>query len=146
MKVITAQTDAEIQRCWPVMAELRPHVTEAEFLNRVRRQMTGGYLLAYVEAGDEITAVAGYRFLTNLAWGNFLYVDDLVTAEKHRSTGNGAYLLQWLCQQARKAGCERLELDSGVQRFQAHRFYLREGMIISSHHFSKQLDGQKLVQ
>ncbi|MGZ5001726.1 MAG: GNAT family N-acetyltransferase, partial [Chthoniobacterales bacterium] len=31
-------------------------------------------------------------------------------------------------------------LDSGVQRFDAHRFYLMKRMKISSHHFSLELD------
>jgi hypothetical protein len=34
----------------------------------------------------------------------------------------------------------RLELDSGVQRFAAHRFYFRERMWISRHHFSLELN------
>jgi hypothetical protein len=41
--------------------------------------------------------------------------------------------------EARATGCAKLELDSGVQRFDAHRFYLRKRMIISSHHFSLEL-------
>jgi hypothetical protein len=41
--------------------------------------------------------------------------------------------------EARAAGCIKLELDSGVQRFAAHRFYLTKRMIISSHHFSLEL-------
>lgn len=40
---------------------------------------------------------------------------------------------------ARAAGCSVLDLDSGVQRFDAHRFSLRERRHISSHHFSKRL-------
>jgi hypothetical protein len=44
-------------------------------------------------------------------------------------------LFDWLVGEARAAGCQSLELDSGVQRFDAHRFYLRNRMAISSHHF-----------
>ena len=29
-----------------------------------------------------------------------------------------------------------LDLDSGVQRFPAHRFYLGQGMAITAHHFA----------
>jgi hypothetical protein len=32
-----------------------------------------------------------------------------------------------------------LDLDSGVHRHDAHRFYLRERMLISAHHFTKPL-------
>ena len=44
--------------------------------------------------------------------------------------------MDWLKCHARENECEQIHLDSGVQRFPAHRFYLREGFDIASHHFS----------
>jgi hypothetical protein len=44
-------------------------------------------------------------------------------------------LLDWMIERAREENCKSLELDSGVQRFDAHRFYLTNRMVISSHHF-----------
>ncbi len=82
---------------------------------------------------------AGFRIVEFLAWGRFLYVDDLVTAENSRSEGQGKRMLDWLASLAREEGCGQLQLDSGVQRHDAHRFYFREGMKISSYHFSKVL-------
>lgn len=132
-----AQTPAEIGRCHEVMRELRPKfTTRKKFVERVVRQQGQGYLLAFVEARGEIRAVAGYRFLESLFSGRFLYVDDLVTRERDRSDGFGGKLLDWLAEQARAHNCENLELDSGVQRFDAHRFYLTKRMKIAAHHFS----------
>ena len=82
-----------------------------------------------------VLAVAGYRYYEKLFSGRNLYVDDLVTADQHRSRGYGSALLNWLAEQARTHGCTQLELDSGVQRFEAHRFYFRERMHVSSYHF-----------
>ena len=141
MAVNLAQTDAEIYECWPVMAQLRPHLKEAEFLPRVRAQMRDGYQLAFVRHEGKAAAVAGFRILENLAWGHFCYVDDLVTDERTRSHGLGAELMKWLKELARERNCERLELDSGVHRHGAHRFYLRERMWISCYHFSLELGG-----
>ena len=46
-KIVLAEGDREIQSCYPVMAELRPHVRPDEFLSRVKRQAeTAGYKLA----------------------------------------------------------------------------------------------------
>ena len=45
-------------------------------------------------------------------------------------------MFAWLKAYSRGHGCSQLQLDSGVQRFEAHRFYLREGFHISSHHFA----------
>jgi hypothetical protein len=66
----------------------------------------------------------GYRIMESLYAGRFCYVDDLVTDQTARSLGYGGALFDWLVAEARAAGCGRLELDSGVQRFDAHRFYL----------------------
>ena len=44
-------------------------------------------------------------------------------------------MMDWLVGRAKERGCDELHLDSGVQRYGAHRFYLRYGMDITSHHF-----------
>jgi GNAT superfamily N-acetyltransferase len=138
-----AETEGSIARCFPVMAQLRPHIAEADFVGRVQRQQKEGYRLAYLEAQSEVRAVAGYRMEERLVSGRMCYVDDLVTDENHRSCGFGGALFEWLVKRARDAGCESFELDSGVQRFAAHRFYLSQRMRISSHHFSMSLDGDE---
>jgi GNAT superfamily N-acetyltransferase len=75
-----------------------------------------------------------------LAWGKFLYVDDLVAKSDDRSKGFGGALFDWLIEYARKEGCDQFHLDSGVQRFAAHRFYLTKRMIIEAHHFGLKLN------
>lgn len=136
IEVGVAQTQDQIRKCFPVIRELRSHITdEQDFVDRVLRQQKQGYQLAFLEAGGEICALAGYRLLESLFSGRNLYVDDLVTRERDRSRGFGAELLNWLISQAREHCCETLELDSGVQRFDAHRFYFSKRMSISSYHF-----------
>jgi GNAT superfamily N-acetyltransferase len=139
-EIAIAHTDDEIRACFPVMRQLRPHLAENQFVARVRRQEREGFQLAFVRSGDTIHAVTGFRFLENLASGKILYVDDLVTHADKRSQGWGGVLLDWLTAQARARDCAALELDSGVQRFGAHRFYLRRRMDIVSHHFRLVLD------
>ena len=130
-----AATNDDIARCFPVMAQLRPHLERSEFVARVRRQIADGYRLAYLREENTVRAVAGYRILENLAWGRFLYVDDLVTDEAARSQGHGKALLAWLAERARQEGCAQLHLDSGHHRKDAHRFYLREGLDNAGLHF-----------
>ena len=138
-RIFLAEEDREIRDCYPVMAELRPHVGEEEFLPRVRRQsQTDGYKMAYLFDG-EVKAVAGFRVSECLAWGRFLWVDDLVVRGGERSKGYGGTLFDWLVEYAREQGCAQLHLDSRVQRFDAHRFYLNKRMIIECHHFSLDL-------
>jgi GNAT superfamily N-acetyltransferase len=135
-----AQSDEDIAGCFQVMRQLRPHLLPGAFVARVRLQEKGGYQLAYLEADRQVQSVAGFRLIENLSRGRVLYVDDLVTDAESRSHGFGRELLGWLIERAQDRGCQSLELDSGVQRFAAHRFYLSNRMFISSHHFRLMLD------
>ncbi|MGH7856995.1 MAG: GNAT family N-acetyltransferase [Candidatus Binatia bacterium] len=135
IRIGIAETDEEVLACFPTMGHLRRHLVRDEFLARIRRQERAGYRLAFLEGDGRVRAVAGFRILESLASGRFLYVDDLVSDPADRSKGYGGALFDWLVERARSEGCDDLELDSGVQRFGAHRFYLRKRMEISSHHF-----------
>lgn len=135
MKISVAQTNADISRCFPVMQQLRPHLVEADFIVTVHRMRSEGFHLACLEEDGVVRAVAGYRYNEKLFSGRNLYVDDLVTDASHRSRGHGARLLAWLSAEARAHDCVQLELDSGVQRLDAHRFYFRERMYVSAFHF-----------
>lgn len=143
MGIHLASSDQEIAACFPVMHQLRPHLTPDAFLARVRSQQPAGYRLAYLEVAGRPVAVAGFRVSESLVSGRFLYVDDLVTLDAERSKGHGAQLLEWLLDQARAEGCQELELDSGIQRKDAHRFYQREGLTIRSYHFEIALDDRR---
>ncbi len=139
MPIALATTAEEISRCFAVMAELRPHLKESEFAARIQRQQRAGYHLACLSEKRKILALAGYRYSESLSWGKFMYVDDLVTAEKSRSRGHGQKLFKWLVSEAKSRDCDQLHLDSGVQRFGAHRFYLASRMDIIAHHFAVKL-------
>ena len=138
-RIRLAETREDVARCYAVMHELRPHLEPGPFVDQVARQRAEGYRLAFLEDAGAVQACAGYRISESLMRGRFMYVDDLVTASAARSRGFGAELFHWLKDQARAAGCGRLHLDSGVQRFAAHRFYLRERMDILAHHFGLKL-------
>ncbi len=139
IKIDLARSREEIECCYPVMAELRPHLEREEFYSQVVRQRElAGYRLVYLKEG-EIKAVAGFRISECLAWGRFLYVDDLVVKSGERSKGYGGALLDWLVAYAREQQCDEFHLDSGVQRFAAHRFYLQKRLEITCHHFAMKL-------
>lgn len=135
--------DARWATALPVLQELRPHVDDAQLRAVYTEGRAQGYrflgAFAPDDTGDRCLGLAGYRVIATVVFGRKLYVDDLVTASAARGTGVGAALVAELERRARDAGCTVLDLDSGVQRFDAHRFYLRERMHISSHHFSKRL-------
>jgi GNAT superfamily N-acetyltransferase len=138
-------TAGETAQAFEAMRALRTHHDdEAEFVRRVdEQQRPQGYRLvgAFDEAG-RCLAVAGFRELHNLAWGDVVYVDDLSTHPDGRRRGYGRALLEWCAEEARRLGCDALHLDSGVEanRLDAHRLYLNTGMRITSFHFAKPVE------
>jgi GNAT superfamily N-acetyltransferase len=139
--VRVAKSAQELNACFLVMQQLRSHLTLEQFQDMVQRmQAAEGYKLAYLAEGDAVVAVAGYRYMEMLyTGGKVLYVDDLVTDTNQRSRGYGHTLLSWLREEATRENCGELHLDSGVQRFDAHRFYFSERMHVSSYHFRLKL-------
>jgi GNAT superfamily N-acetyltransferase len=125
----------------PVLVELRPHLDQASFAAVYAEGHRQGLRFLAAYDGPRCVGVAGWRILALTFAGRKLYVDDLVTTSDGRSKGVGHALLAELETRAVAAGCTVLDLDSGVQRHDAHRFYFRERMHISSHHFTKALGG-----
>jgi GNAT superfamily N-acetyltransferase len=134
-----ADTDDEIMSCYPVMAELRPHIPPDDFLPTVKRLAEiAGFRLAYLHEG-EVKAVAGFRISEWLAGGKYLEIDDLVAKSSERSKGYGGVLFDWLVAYAKENNCQHLRLVSRVSRHDAHRFYQRKEMVLEAHYFSMSL-------
>ena len=134
-----AVTDQEIESCFKIMSELRPHLNKLDFLSTIRHMESEGFKLAYIKVEDEVMAVAGYRIYTNLFMGKNLYVDDLVTTDSARSKGYGEKMVKWLRNEAKREECRFYHLDSGTHRGEAHKFYFNQGFKIASFHFSEQI-------
>ncbi len=139
MKISIATTNDELVRCYPVMAELRPHLNQKQFIEQTHRQQRAGFQIVYLEDRKHVVSVAGFRILEYLGWGKTLYVDDLVTLSSARSRQHGGKLFDWLVEHAKSQDCDEFHLDSGVQRHGAHRFYLQRRMDITCHHFALKL-------
>lgn len=135
-RIAIARSEQEIASCYPVMAELRPHIGPDDFVPTVERLAeVAGFRLAYLTDG-EVKAVAGFRISEWLAGGKYLEVEDLVAKSGERSKGYGGELFDWLVARAREDGCSQVRLVSRVSRVDAHRFYLRKGMRLEAHYFS----------
>ncbi len=139
-QISIATSIQDMTDCYPVIQELRSHLELPAFIAQVQRQQQQfGYQLVSLTVAGSIESVAGFRVSESLAWGKFLYVDDLIVRSDTRSQGYGGELFNWLTDYARSQNCQQLTLDSGVQRFAAHRFYLNHRMEITSHHFTLKL-------
>jgi predicted GNAT superfamily acetyltransferase len=144
MSEVRELLEGESLRAAAALLELRPHVGSPEAMaERIDGQRAAGYrVVGSFDAGaEDAAAVAGFRIGENLAWGRFLYVDDLVTRAAGRGRGHADAVMAWVAEEASRAGCGELHLDSGVgpEREDAHRFYFLHHMRIAAYHFSRGL-------
>ena len=140
MDIRIVSTDADILRCYPVMAELRPHLSREQFLAQVQRQAAESRYALVAVFAPEVVAVAGIRIAEWLPTGRCLEIEDLVTHDGERSRGHGGALFDWIVEHARRERCHEVKLVSSVTRYAAHRFYLNKRMQILAHYFSLSLE------
>ncbi len=93
------------------------------------------------EEEGEICGFLSLYFIPQIALqGDFAKICYLCVNENMRSKGVGHLLVQEAEQLAKRHGCDRMELHSGVQRPLAHQFYLREGYVEAPKYFRKALN------
>ena len=124
------QDERSIQSSFHLMAQLRPNYSQADFLTKIKEQQSDGYELLGVIHEGQIVALAGIRFKDSLAMGKYIYIEDFITEHAHQKKGHGGHLLNAIVEKAKAAGVDKVLLDSGVQRNDAHRFYYQHAFDI----------------
>jgi GNAT superfamily N-acetyltransferase len=90
--------------------------------------------------GELIGFCTGYQDMHSVRFGYRAWVEDLAVDPGRRSEGVGKALLDAAKAWARERGATHLELDSALERTDAHRFYDREGAQYRSYSFGWVLD------
>lgn len=140
MDIIQVSTTAELNDCFKLFKELRPHLKDSQdFVNRVSQQMNEGYKLFTITKDKQHVAGVGFRLFNMLAWGKVLYIDDLITINNVRRHGYGKSLLEYVINVAKEAECNAVHLDTGFTRHDAHKLYLKMGFQLHCHHLALML-------
>ena len=101
-KIKIAETDAEIENCYAVTAQLRPHIAPNSFLETVKRQIENyNFRLVYLSDGGEVKSVGGFRIAEWLSGGKYLEIEDLVSKSDERSKSSGGELFDWIVSYAK---------------------------------------------
>lgn len=117
---------------------LRPNLPP-DYEAYMRQMFKEGAEMAALTLGGRVKSLAVYRCHHTTFHGLRFYLDDLVTDESERGRGYGKAMLGWCEARARERGCDVFDLESGVQRSLAHRFYFREKFTLFAFSFTKTL-------
>jgi len=122
-------TDAQLISTLPLMQQLGRDIPSdtTHYLSQLRTLIDDGYHITGAFKEKKCVGCISYRFQKNLWLKEYLYIEDLVIDEKHRSQKIGKQLNDWLEKEAKQKSYYYLTLASGMHRPDAHRFYEREG-------------------
>ncbi|MBE9041650.1 GNAT family N-acetyltransferase [Oscillatoriales cyanobacterium LEGE 11467] len=135
MKIQLASSEADIERCYPIVARWREIEKRSQFVRQIQEQQKFGYYFVYLE-DDRIEAIAGFHIIQTLARGRVLYLDDWIGETSEYTSGYSRILFDWLMDYAREHSCQSLRLNSSVRNIQAHQFYFKNKMKIEAFQFS----------
>jgi GNAT superfamily N-acetyltransferase len=96
-------------------------------------------ILVAEDRGALIAFCTAYLEFNSVRFGRRCWVEDFAVDPERRSQGVGTALLNAAKGWARGGGATHLELDSGLARTDAHRFYEREGGTRQSYTFGWEL-------
>ena len=106
-----AETDAQIQNAYDLMAVMHPDLKREKFLEDVRLLELDGYRLLGGFIDDQLVALAGVR-RASLARGPYAFINDLVTHPDHRHQGYATHMLRHIAQAATAQGLPMICLNS----------------------------------
>lgn len=135
MIIKEALSPSDLEICFEVMKELRPHHSLESFITTIGEMTKEGYHLLYIEEDGVAVCAAGFRFTTTLYDGLIIDFDDFVTLAAARKKGYAGILFDHLVNIAKEKGIKTIHLNSAHHRYDAHRFYLHKKMNIIAHHF-----------
>ncbi|MBB4823109.1 GNAT superfamily N-acetyltransferase [Sporosarcina luteola] len=136
------QTKREILEAFPIMKQLRPHLDESSYFELVMAaKESDGYKMYALFEEHTMVAVTGFKPMITLSSGRFVWICDLVTDQQIRSKGYGERLLTFVQEWAREHNYGSISLSSGLERTDAHRFYLEKMKYAkTSYVFKKSVD------
>ena len=92
------------------------------------------------EDGRLVGFCTAYLEFDSVRFGRRCWVEDLAVDPKHRSAGIGGSLLDAAAEWARGRGATHIELDTGLARSDAQRFYERRNPTTVGYSYSWVLD------
>ena len=95
---------------------------------RFQRTVSSDRSTLLLAESDGVVAgfVSIYLDLESIRFGQRAWIEDLAVHPAHRSQRIGQRLLEAARHWARERGADRISLESGEARVDAHRFYMRE--------------------
>ena len=130
----------DLHKVLPLIMELSEYQTEEQLLKeRMMEMFDQNYECFGVYKDEEIIGVFGLWFMTRHYAGKSCEPDHVFILPKYQNRGLGEQVFNFIFEYSKEKGCETSELNSYVQNFKSHKFYMNHGYVIKGYHFLKKL-------
>jgi hypothetical protein len=130
----------DLDRVLPFVLELGEYqIDEALLRARFQEMFSQNYECFGVFLNDELIGVFGLWFMTRHYAGKSCEPDHVIIKPEYQNKGIGNEIFEFIFRYAKEKGCETSELNSYVQNFRSHKFYMNHGYVIKGYHFLKKL-------
>jgi len=130
----------DLDKIIPFVMELGEYQTDEALLRtRFKEMLTQNYECFGVFLKDEIIGVFGLWFMTRHYAGKSCEPDHVYINPEYQNRGFGKEIFEFIFSYCKEKGCETSELNSYVQNFRSHKFYMNHGYVIKGYHFLKKL-------
>ena len=124
----------------PFLQELGEVQTDEALLKtRLSEMFDQNYECFGVYLKDELIGIFGLWIMTRHYAGKSCEPDHVYIKTELQNSGIGKEILQFIFDYASGQGCEMAELNSYVNNFKSHKFYMNHGYEIKGYHFLKKL-------
>lgn len=83
------------------MQALRPHLTPELFLELLPKMEAENYTLIYIKENNEAVSACGFRYITTIFDGRYIYIDDLTTLPEKRGEGLAGELFDYVVEKSK---------------------------------------------
>lgn len=124
----------------PLVHELMGHTVDKSLLKqRYSEMFQQNYECFGIYDSDKLIGVFGLWFMTRHYAGKSCEQDHVYILPENRNGGLGKKVFKWIFNYAISKGCETFELNSYVNNYPSHKFYMNLGYDIKGYHFVKHL-------
>jgi GNAT superfamily N-acetyltransferase len=130
-------TEAELPRLFRLIHLHNPGISQAMFTTRLKAMVARGYRAIGVFDGETLAACSGFWLRSRFWSGAELDLDNFIVHPDYRRRRLGAQMLAWFEKLAAREHLDLIVLDTYADAFLAHRFYMREGFVMTGYHMTK---------
>lgn len=136
MQIRELTTIDEMLAAFEVLQHMYPKMTREKYGTIIRQRKEEGYRMVGVFDGNKCVSSAGFWIGVRFYCGKFIQLDNMVTLPEYRSKGAGKIITDFIKEIGKTENCLKVLVDTYVENFDAHRFFLKEGFIIRGYHLN----------